>query len=42
MNVIESVTDRCIVLSYGKKISEGSFKDVSRNPNVRTAYLGED
>ncbi len=42
MNVIERVTDRCIVLSYGKKIAEGSYRDVSTNDSVRTAYLGED
>ncbi len=42
MNVIERVTDRCIVLSYGKKIAEGDYRDVSTNKDVRAAYLGED
>jgi ABC-type branched-subunit amino acid transport system ATPase component len=40
MGLIERVTDRCAVLNYGKKISEGPFREVSQDPVVRTAYLG--
>lgn len=42
MNVIERVTDRCVVLNYGKKIAEGTFKQITSDPNVQTAYLGEE
>ncbi|KPK33035.1 MAG: branched-chain amino acid ABC transporter ATP-binding protein [Betaproteobacteria bacterium SG8_40] len=42
MGVIERVTDRCVVLNYGEKIAEGSYREVASNSDVRTAYLGED
>ncbi len=40
MGLIESITDHCIVLNYGKKIAEGAFRDVAADPVVRQAYLG--
>ncbi|HVP60926.1 MAG TPA: ABC transporter ATP-binding protein [Myxococcaceae bacterium] len=40
MSVIERVTDRCVVLNYGKKLCEGTFAEVSADPEVRRAYLG--
>jgi branched-chain amino acid transport system ATP-binding protein len=40
MGVIERVTDRCVVLNYGRKISEGRFTEVAADPVVRQAYLG--
>ena len=42
MNVIERITDRCVVLNYGQKISEGAYRDVAADESVRKAYLGED
>jgi branched-chain amino acid transport system ATP-binding protein/sulfate-transporting ATPase len=42
MGVIERVTDRCVVLNYGRKISEGAYQHVAGDPAVRAAYLGED
>jgi ABC-type branched-subunit amino acid transport system ATPase component len=41
MNVIERITDRCVVLNYGKKIAEGNYGSITADPLVQTAYLGE-
>ncbi len=40
MGVIERITDRCVVLNFGKKICEGSFAEVAEDSNVQEAYLG--
>ncbi len=40
MSVIERITRRCVVLNYGRKIAEGTFAEVSRDAQVRQAYLG--
>jgi ABC-type branched-subunit amino acid transport system ATPase component len=40
MGVIERITDRCAVLNYGRKISEGSFAQVAADRQVQEAYLG--
>lgn len=42
MGVIQRITQRCVVLNYGKKIAEGSFDEITRNPEVQMAYLGQD
>ena len=42
MNVIERVTDRCVVLNYGRKIAEGSYAQITADADVQTAYLGEE
>jgi branched-chain amino acid transport system ATP-binding protein len=41
MTVIRTITNRVVVLNFGKKIAEGSFEEVSHNPEVREAYLGK-
>lgn len=40
MAVIERITHRCLVLDYGKKLREGSYAEVARDPLVQQAYLG--
>jgi len=40
MGVIERITARCVVLNYGRKISEGTFAAVARDAAVQEAYLG--
>ncbi len=40
MSVIERITERCVVLNFGKKIAEGQYRDVARNAEVQAAYLG--
>ena len=40
MGVIERVTDRCIVLNFGRKIAEGPYRQVAADKQVQEAYLG--
>lgn len=40
MGVIERITDHCVVLNFGQKIAEGSYKEVSSDSHVQEAYLG--
>jgi branched-chain amino acid transport system ATP-binding protein/sulfate-transporting ATPase len=40
MGVIERITNRCVVLNFGKKIAEGPYRQVAADAQVQQAYLG--
>jgi ABC-type branched-subunit amino acid transport system ATPase component len=40
MGVIERITDRCVVLNFGRKICEGTYRQVAADRLVQEAYLG--
>ena len=42
MNMIMSLADKILVLSYGEKIAEGTPDEIRRNPAVIDAYLGSE
>jgi len=41
MEVIRRISDRCVVLNFGRKIFEGSFDQLAASPEVQAAYLGD-
>jgi branched-chain amino acid transport system ATP-binding protein len=42
MDAIRSLCDRCVVMSSGAKIAEGTAEEVLSDPEVIRAYLGDD
>jgi branched-chain amino acid transport system ATP-binding protein len=42
MDLVMSTCDRLVVLNFGQVIAEGTPSEVSANPDVTTAYLGDE
>jgi branched-chain amino acid transport system ATP-binding protein len=40
MGVVMDISDRVVVLDYGRKIADGSPEDIKNNQAVIDAYLG--
>jgi branched-chain amino acid transport system ATP-binding protein len=42
MSVIMNISDRVVVLNFGKQLAVGKPKEVAQEPEVIRAYLGEE
>jgi len=42
MEFVETVVDHVVVLNFGQKLAEGTFREIEQNPQVIEAYLGKE
>jgi branched-chain amino acid transport system ATP-binding protein len=42
MSIVMSISQRVVVLNFGRKIAEGGPRDILDHPDVAKAYLGDD
>lgn len=42
MSTVRDLSGRVVVMDYGKKLAEGTYAEISRDPKVIAAYLGTD
>lgn len=42
MEFVETCVDHVVVLNFGQKLAEGSFRQIEQNPQVIEAYLGKE
>ena len=40
MKLVMNISDRILVLDHGRKLTEGTVREVRDNPDVIAAYLG--
>jgi len=40
MSTVRDLSDRVVVMDYGKKLAEGTYAEIARDPKVIQAYLG--